>query len=98
MSVCVSVCLYVCVCVSVCLYVCVCVCMSVCLSVCVCMSVCLCVCLYVCYSHISRTISPMDIKLDRCLATGMSKCSAKFDVVSMRNAKDIGKYIGKRST
>lgn len=36
----------------------------------------------------------MDFKLDRCLATGTSKCSAKFDVVLMRNAKDIVKYIG----
>ena len=35
----------------------------------------------------------MDFKFDRCLAMGTSKCSAKFDVVWMRNAKDIVKYI-----
>ena len=45
-----------------------------------------------CYLHVSRTVSPMDFKLGRCLATGMSKCSAKFDVVWIRNAKDIVKY------
>jgi hypothetical protein len=61
---------------------------KVCLSVCnVCMSV----------NHISP-VSPMDFKLDRFLAKGTSKCSVKFDVVWIRNAKDIGKYIGKRST
>jgi len=29
---------------------------------------------------------------------GTSKCSAEFDVVWIRNAKDIAKYIAKRST
>ena len=51
-----------------------------------------------CYAHISRTVIPMDFKLDRCLATGTRKYGAKFDVVRIRNAKDIVKYIGKRST
>ena len=45
------------------------------------------------YAHISRTVSPMDFKLDMCLAMGTSKCSVKFDVVWIRNAKDIVKYI-----
>jgi len=36
----------------------------------------------------------MDLKL----ATRTRKCSAEFDVVWIRNAKDIDKYIAKRST
>jgi len=45
------------------------------------------------YSHTSRNVSPMDFKLDGCLATGTSKCRAEFDIVWIRNTKDIGKYI-----
>jgi len=34
----------------------------------------------------------LDLKLDKCLTMGTSKCSAKFDIVWIRNAKDIAKY------
>jgi len=33
----------------------------------------------------------MDLKLHKCLATGTSKCSAGFEVLCIRNAKDIAK-------
>jgi len=42
-------------------------------------------------NRISRTVSPIDLKFDKCLATGTSKCS-EFDIVWIRNAKDISKY------
>jgi len=53
------------------------------MCVCVCVCVCLCVCLCV---------------VQTCLAKGTSECSAEFDVVWITNAKDITKYIAKKST